>query len=95
MVVIDTYTKRIELLDHAEPDYVMAICAENSDRFLDAVLLLAEFKLPFEGFEEDLSPEQNEANNIAACRRAEECAKVAGIGSEKNIYAVLLGCEIT
>jgi len=93
ILVINHSTGAVELLDHAQPDFVVAECAASGGNFLEAILFLASFKPPHPDFK-NLSREQQIENNQAAGSHATQCAKTAGISmSPNNIYEELLGYD--
>lgn len=92
ILVIDPHTGCVELLDHAQPDFVMARCAVSGSAFLEAVLHLANFKPPYPDFR-NLSQSQQIENNRAAKNCAVECSEIAGVEVEGSIYHTLLGYD--
>jgi hypothetical protein len=94
ILVINPKTGFIELLDHEQPDFVMARCASSGDKLLDALFLLMSHERPNADLFSDLTEKQRKENNRAAGLRAKECAKAAGVFSDKvNIYELLLGYD--
>jgi len=92
ILVIDSQTGSVELLDHAQPDFVIAYCAASGNCFLEAVLLLAGFEPPNPDIR-NLSKSQRIENNRAAGDLAIQCAKVANVSIPPNIYNELLGYD--
>jgi hypothetical protein len=92
ILAINPNTSIVELLDHAQPDFVIAKCAASGGCFLDAILFLASFKLPYPNFR-NLSQTQRIENNQAIADCALQCAKAAGITAQANIYEELLGYD--
>lgn len=92
-LVINKKNGEIELLDHAQPDCVMAKCAASGGQFLEALLLLASFEPEYTDFYGDLPETQAKENNEAARKKAMECAKVAGVSTKSSIYEMLLGYD--
>lgn len=92
-LVINSESGEIELLDHSQPDFIVAKCAISSEKFMEALLLLAFFVPPHIDLYGNLPKDQVEKNNSAAYDMAAKCAIVAGISGNKNIYETLLGCE--
>ena len=70
----------------------MAQCANSGSAFLDAVILVAGFTPPYEDVQ-GLTESEIRANNSAARALSVECARVAGIKGEPNIYETLLGYD--
>ena len=95
ILVINPKTGHVELLDHAHPEYVIGICAVSGERFLEAILLLADFEMPYldSRLKNKITEKQSVANNLAAHKKAAECTKVAGLGKEATIFHLLLGCD--
>jgi hypothetical protein len=94
ILVLNPTTGCIELLDHEQLNFVMATCASSGSKFLDALFMLMAYEPPHAGFSIKLTEKQKKGNNQAAGLRAKECAKAAGISSEKiNIYELLLGYD--
>ncbi len=91
ILVINPVTGVVELLDHGNPDYVIAQCAASGGRFLDSLILLASFELPYANLYVDLPVEYRIRNNEATYERALECAIVSGITTQPNIYKMVLG----
>ena len=91
-IVINKTNGEIELLDHAQPKFVMAKCALSGERFLDALFLVASFEPPFFDLLGNLPEEKQHLNNKSALVTARECAEAAGIDKERNIYEMILGC---
>lgn len=79
-LVIDKETGRILLLDHSVEYFVMAECAENSEKFLDALLEVAT-TLANGGF-----------NKEGSCEKAKQSANLAGGEKYLAFYQTLLGC---
>ena len=92
-LVINKQNGEVELLDHSKPDFVMAKCAISSEKFMEALLLLASFVPPYIDLYGDLPKDKAEKNNSAAYDIASKCALAAEISDEKNIYEMLLGSE--
>ena len=91
-LVLNPKNSNIELLDHAKPDFVIAVCAINSSRFLDALFHLVMFELPYSPFVNELNKHQLSVNNDARHKRARECAELAG--GDPGWYRNSLGCDI-
>jgi len=93
ILVINPDSGNVELLDHGQPSYVMAICAKSGSQFLDALMLLAEYEVQNANYSIAITKEQEIAKNEEVRKQAAKCAKAAGIMTPPNIYEMLLGYE--
>ena len=86
-LVIDKITKRIQVKDHANPEHLIYYCAEDGNKFLDAMLVAACF-LGRCSVDENLYNNRDEG-----FERAKECANAAGGEQYLKFYFTMMGCE--
>ncbi len=84
-LVINKNLKTIEMLEYGEQDHVLCKCASSSSRFLEAILLAAQFAEKC-GSDEVLYNDKD-ANILVI----EECASLAGGDEYIDFYKMMLG----
>ena len=86
LLVISKITMQVEVRDYDSPDHVMWPCASNSDNFLEALLLCAEFSA-LKIKDKDASLDDNDKY---ALEKVERCTEKAGGKKYINFYKMLL-----
>lgn len=85
-LVIEKDTGIIKLLEY-EINHEMQVCAENSSKFLDALIVAAKhFRNCL--FSDDLFDDQ-----VEVCKVAKECADLAGGDKYLDFYKMYIGCD--
>ena len=87
-MVINNRTGEIEQQEYGRVNHVLSKAAQNSSRFLDAMLEAAKF-LDACGVDDDLYEDQDAINAVA-----EKCSQLAGGQDYIDFYRVLLGSDL-
>lgn len=86
-LILDLNTQNIYVEELGTDGYILFHCAENTDKFTDAILLAARF------LSRCISEDGLYENQDAACLQAQDCAEKAGGEKYFIFYAMLVGCE--
>lgn len=84
-LVMYKFNNEISVVDLADHQYVIHYCAENGDRFLDALIASREF------IEKRASNPELELDSSTIRMKVEECAKIAGGEKYLSFYEYFIG----
>lgn len=83
-LVMYKFNHEISLVDHTDQDHIICYCAENGDKFLDAILVAREF------CEERARNPELELDEDIIKRKVDECAKLAGGEKYATFYESMI-----
>lgn len=88
LLAINKSLKTIELLEYGTDNHILSKCAQNSTKFLDAILEAAIF------IEKCAYDDELYDNEKLKCDIAEECADLAGSKTDyQDFFKMLIGCD--
>lgn len=85
-LVIDTASGEIVVEDSHSPGFIVSYCAQSSGAFLDALYQIA---MP----NDEYLRNEADINSVDWCKKAADCAKLAGGDKYLTYYKATLGCE--